>query len=158
MGLSYRAMFKCDQSMEQIAEFLMRDLGIPDDPTPVGRDPAVPFITLHAEYFQIDVSMTDDISETIWREMLGIEINFEVTFSIGRDFLTQGDGGEQLTRAVVSLLQHTYGDLGLVFDVDFVLMVRKASGISINSEAGFWNPRNRSLLPIPFVAQPLPSV
>jgi hypothetical protein len=100
--LLYFAKFKCELSDEKIASVLVNELGFQIDRTHGGRNPSVPMVTLQAGTFQVSIAKAGALSKKIFREDLGIEIDSQAVFMIGGAFNSNGEGGQQMTRAVLS--------------------------------------------------------
>lgn len=157
MGISYVAKFAYSGSIDTLASALAEVCQLRIDLRHCGRCPRVPTVTLIAPAFEMDVTVASTMDRDFCKQEFDIRIDTCVRFLVWSEFATDSDGGVELAQIVNLLLEYTEGDFIFLFNEEQVLLLRVASKLTVNSEAGFWNRRNRAAIRLPFDEKPLES-
>lgn len=159
MSLSYWTSFRWQTDLEALAAIMASEAAL----TSTGQEQSgaiTPRISFSSNYFHATASKPTKQWQDILRDELQIEICTNVVFRVDAPFRTDGEDGRALTKTIGVLLKHTKGDFVFLFEGEIVLLLRDSSGLSINSDAGFWNHGNQKILGafVNFEEKPLPTI
>jgi hypothetical protein len=155
MALEYALNIKSDWNPQALLNLIVENLPTNERSAELERPMSEESYT--ARLYFIDVGLVSENYRSLLREELRIEVNRKVFFR-----LKKSEDHEQARLSVVRLtsmiLQRFDGDATLVFNGDWVLLLRREGRLMLNNDLDFWTPERRSYVYLGCELVPLPMI
>ncbi|WNG16936.1 hypothetical protein F0U63_21405 [Cystobacter fuscus] len=96
----------------------------------------------------------------LYKESLDIEPKLAVHFTLSYDPVP-GEWQKavaSMLRGVLAVVREEQGDAVLVFNGDYVLLLRREGHLVLDGNSGLWNPERLSLVAMPYTLEKLPTM
>ncbi|WP_257453845.1 SitI3 family protein [Archangium lipolyticum] len=96
----------------------------------------------------------------VYKESLAIEPKLAVHFTLAYDPVP-GEWEQavaSMLRGVLAVIRQVQGDAVLVFNGDYVLLLRREGHLVLDTSSGLWNPERLSLVTMPHTLKGLPTM